>query len=160
MDLNNNEIIAWKLSERNDLKLVTDTVKKLKCGPFLLHSGQGFQYTTQSYAKLLEEKKLTGSHCQRGNCYDNACIEWFFSHLKTESCIWRNLRIWSKQGAKLRSIFYFTTGNFSKTNWATSPRLNSEKKSPLNKTSFFYYLLEWVMTKHLHDPTANKPHCL
>ncbi|WP_201782149.1 IS3 family transposase, partial [Paenibacillus xylanivorans] len=35
-------------------------------------------------AKLLEEKKLTGSHSRRGNCYDNACIESFFSHLKTE----------------------------------------------------------------------------
>jgi transposase InsO family protein len=33
---------------------------------------------------LLEEKKLTGSHSRRGNCYDNACIESFFSHLKTE----------------------------------------------------------------------------
>ena len=29
-------------------------------------------------------KKLTGSHSRRGNCYDNACIESFFSHLKTE----------------------------------------------------------------------------
>ena len=53
-------------------------------GPTLLHSDQGFQYTTQSYAQLLEEKKLTGSHSRRGNCYDNACIESFFSHLKTE----------------------------------------------------------------------------
>ncbi|WP_435303371.1 IS3 family transposase [Paenibacillus amylolyticus] len=84
MDLYNNEIVAWELSERNDLKLVMETVKKLKCGPALLHSDQGFQYTTQSYAKLLEEKKLTGSHSRRGNCYDNACIESFFSHLKTE----------------------------------------------------------------------------
>lgn len=84
MDLYNNEIVSWELSERNDLKLVTDTVKKLKCGPSLLHSDQGFQYTTQSYAKLLEEKMLTGSHSRRGNCFDNACIESFFSHLKTE----------------------------------------------------------------------------
>lgn len=84
MDLYNNEIVAWKLSERNDLKLVTDTVKQLSDGPALLHSDQGFQYTTQSYAKLLTEKKLTGSHSRRGNCFDNACVESFFSHLKTE----------------------------------------------------------------------------
>lgn len=50
----------------------------------MLHSDQGFEYTTQTYAKLLEEKKLTGSHSRRGNCYDNACIESFFSHLKTD----------------------------------------------------------------------------
>ncbi|SDM30918.1 Integrase core domain-containing protein [Paenibacillus sp. OK060] len=81
MDLYNNEIVAWEFSGRNELKLVIHTAKKLKP---LLHSDQGFQYTTQSYAKLLEEKKLTGSHSRRGNCYDNACIESFFSHLKTE----------------------------------------------------------------------------
>ncbi|OZQ60564.1 hypothetical protein CA599_29915 [Paenibacillus taichungensis] len=81
MELYNNEIIAWELSERNDLKLVIETVKKLKCGPTLLHSDQGFQYTTQSYAKLLEEKKLTRIHSRCGNCYDNACIESFFSHM-------------------------------------------------------------------------------
>lgn len=84
MDLYNNEIVAWELSERNDLKLVIDTVQQLKNGPSLLHSDQGFQYTTKSYAKLLEEKQLTGSHSRRGNCYDNACIESFFSHLKSE----------------------------------------------------------------------------
>lgn len=88
MDLYNNEIVAWELSERNDLKLVTDTVQQLKNGPSLLHSDQGFQYTTKSYAKLLEEKQLTGSHSRRGNCYDNACIESFFSHLKTEKLYW------------------------------------------------------------------------
>lgn len=53
---------SLELSKRNDLKLVMDTVKKLKFGPTLFHSDQGFQYTTQSYAKLLEEKKLTGNH--------------------------------------------------------------------------------------------------
>lgn len=61
MDLYNNEIVAWEFSGRNDLKLVMDTAKKLKCRPSLLHSDRGFQYTTQSYAKLLEEKKLTGA---------------------------------------------------------------------------------------------------
>uniref|UniRef100_UPI0004794BBF IS3 family transposase n=1 Tax=Bacillus sp. UNC437CL72CviS29 TaxID=1340430 RepID=UPI0004794BBF len=50
----------------------------------LLHSDQGFQYTSKSYAKQLEQLKIKGSHSRRGNCFDNACIESFFSHLKTE----------------------------------------------------------------------------
>ncbi len=83
MDLYYNETVAWELSDRNDLKLVMDTVKKLGYGPSLLHSDKEFQYTTQSYANLLEEKKRTGSHSRRGNCYDNACIESLFFHLKT-----------------------------------------------------------------------------
>lgn len=88
LDLHNNEIVAWHLSERNDLNLVLDTLTKLACQPLyrgtLLHSDQGFQYTSNAYAKRLKKIRLNGSHSRRGNCYDNACIESFFSHLKTE----------------------------------------------------------------------------
>lgn len=89
LDLYNNEIVAWELSERNDLKLVLDTLKHLEGKSFakiaLIHSDQGFQYTTKAYEKQVkEELKIVGSHSIRGNCHDNACIECFFSHLKTE----------------------------------------------------------------------------
>ncbi|OAB39589.1 hypothetical protein PMSM_00205 [Paenibacillus macquariensis subsp. macquariensis] len=84
LDLYNNEIIAWKLGERNDLQLVLETVKQVKAPTALLHSDQGFQYTTRAYAKLLADQQLKESHSRRGNCFDNACIESFFSHLKTE----------------------------------------------------------------------------
>lgn len=88
LDLYNNEIVAWKLSERNDLALVVDTLKQLKGKSFvekaLIHSDQGFQYTTKAYEKQVKELTIQGSHSRRGNCLDNACIESFFSHLKTE----------------------------------------------------------------------------
>ncbi|WP_040950169.1 IS3 family transposase, partial [Gorillibacterium massiliense] len=44
----------------------------------------GYQYTSKPYALLLKKKGIEGSHSRRGNCYDNACVESFFSHLKTE----------------------------------------------------------------------------
>lgn len=88
LDLYNNEIVAWKLSPRNDLDLVINTVQQLEGRTSskypILHSDQGFQYTSNSYAKLLSKMKIQGSHSRRGNCFDNACIESFFSHLKTE----------------------------------------------------------------------------
>jgi putative transposase len=88
LDLYNNEIVAWELSERNDLELVLNTLKQLEEKPFgknaLLHPGQGFQYTTKSYENQLKELQIQGSHSRRGNWHDNACIESFFSHLKTE----------------------------------------------------------------------------
>ncbi|PWV86606.1 transposase InsO family protein [Paenibacillus cellulosilyticus] len=84
LDLFNNEIKAWKLGDRNDLELVLDTVKQVNAPHAILHSDQGFQYTTKTYAKLLADQKLKGSHSRRGNCFDNACVESFFSHLKTE----------------------------------------------------------------------------
>ncbi|GMK45661.1 transposase [Paenibacillus glycanilyticus] len=88
LDLYNNEIVAWQLAERNDLALVTKTVDALSeradLTGVLLHSDQGFQYTSNAYNRKLEKLGVIGSHSRRGNCYDNACIESFFSHLKTE----------------------------------------------------------------------------
>ena len=53
-----------------------------------LHSDQGFQYTSQAYFKLTQQYGITPSMSRRGNPYDNALAENFFSILKTE-CIHR-----------------------------------------------------------------------
>lgn len=65
LDLYNYEIVAWKLSERNDLELVLNTINQLENKPFtkdaLIHSDQGFQYTTPVYKKQVTEKiKIQG----------------------------------------------------------------------------------------------------
>lgn len=87
-DLFNNEIVGWELSKRNDLELVLNTVntwtKKKDVAEAVLHSDQGFQYTSKAYNKRLEAYSIKGSHSRKGNCLDNACVESFFSHLKTE----------------------------------------------------------------------------
>ncbi|KGM46283.1 hypothetical protein NP83_01255 [Neobacillus niacini] len=87
-DLFNNEVVAWELSKRNDLELVLKTVSqwanKKDVAEAVLHSDQGFQYTSKLYNKRIEEYGVRGSHSRKGNCLDNACIESFFSHLKTE----------------------------------------------------------------------------
>jgi Transposase and inactivated derivatives len=53
-----------------------------------LHSDQGFQYTSRAYFHLIQEYGITPSMSRRGNPYDNAMAENFFSILKTE-CIYR-----------------------------------------------------------------------
>jgi transposase InsO family protein len=87
-DLHNNEIVSYKIGKRNDLNLVLETVNQLK-GSFkkrtILHSDQGFQYTSNYYRQAIEKIGIQGSHSRKGNCLDNACIESFFSHLKTEA---------------------------------------------------------------------------
>ena len=50
----------------------------------ILHSDQGFQYTNRIYIQRLDEAGVTVSHSRKANCYDNACCENFFSHLKSE----------------------------------------------------------------------------
>ncbi|WP_198041735.1 IS3 family transposase [Paenibacillus larvae] len=87
-DLFNNEIIAFHLSTRNDLQLVIDTLEKArkvrKTKGVLLHSDQGYQYTSRHFSKLLKQYKMKASMSRKGNCLDNACMESFFGHFKSE----------------------------------------------------------------------------
>ena len=54
-----------------------------------LHSDQGAQYASQAYFELTQQYGITPSMSRRGNPYDNAMAENFFSILKTE-CIYRH----------------------------------------------------------------------
>ncbi len=94
-DLYDNSIVAYKTATQQTVNLVLDTVrlamkqeKKRVAVELQLHSDQGFQYTSQAYFKLTQEYGITPSMSRRGNCYDNAMAENFFSILKTE-CIYR-----------------------------------------------------------------------
>lgn len=87
-DIYNNEIVSWKISKRIDNELVLDTIKllaqKRDVRGTILHSDQGFQYTSHAYNKRLLDLGIMGSHSRKGNCHDNACIDSFFSHFKSE----------------------------------------------------------------------------
>ncbi len=50
----------------------------------ILHTDQGSQYTSRSYSKRLKDNGIIQSMSRRGNCWDNATIESFFSHFKSE----------------------------------------------------------------------------
>lgn len=84
----NNEIVAYRIGERNDLKWVLDAVraanKKRDVTSTLLHSDQGYQYTSRQYNQLLQTYNITQSVSRKGNCLDIACVENFFGHLKSE----------------------------------------------------------------------------
>ena len=92
-DLYDNSIVAYKTGTEQNINLVLSTIteakKKEKVTTELqLHSDQGFQYTSQAYFKLTQSYGITPSMSRRGNPYDNALAENFFSILKTE-CIYR-----------------------------------------------------------------------
>ncbi len=93
-DLFDNSIIAYKTGTEQAVNLVLNTIKaaveKEKVAAELqLHSDQGFQYISQAYFTLTQQYGITPSMSRRGNCYDNAMAENFFSILKTE-CIYRH----------------------------------------------------------------------
>ncbi|QGH34241.1 IS3 family transposase [Gracilibacillus salitolerans] len=88
MDLYNNEIIAYKVSDTQEVKLVLDTLEAACKGretyEVILHSDQGAQYTSYDFQELAKEKGITTSMSRKGNCFDNAVIESFHSSLKSE----------------------------------------------------------------------------
>lgn len=89
MDLFNGEILAYEISNRPVLPMVTDMLKKgfrrLTQGSRpVVHSDQGWQYQHPTYCRLLEEKGLSQSMSRKGNCLDNAAMESFFGTLKSE----------------------------------------------------------------------------
>ena len=95
-DLYDNSIVAYKTASRQTVNLVLDTIrlamkkeKKRVAAELQLHSDQGFQYTSHAYFKLTQSYGITPSMSSKGNPYDNAMAENFFSILKTE-CIYRH----------------------------------------------------------------------
>ena len=50
----------------------------------LHHSDQGCTYASAGYQMILDARGITSSMSRRGNCYDNAVMESFFSTMKSE----------------------------------------------------------------------------
>lgn len=92
-DLYDNSIVSYKTGTEQNVNLVLRTIRAAKrkekvIAELQLHSDQGFQYTSQAYFKLTQSYGILPSMSRRGNPYDNALAENFFSILKTE-CIYR-----------------------------------------------------------------------
>jgi putative transposase len=88
-DLYDGFIVAHQVSSNNSIQLVTNTLKQAKqkeqiTEELILHSDQGSQYSSSLYFDLICQYHITPSMSRRGNCWDNAPMENFFSHLKEE----------------------------------------------------------------------------
>ncbi len=89
LDLFSRFVVGWALSAVNDRHL---TIRALEMalkrrGPsagLLHHSDQGCTYASEDYQKVLEARGITCSMSRRGDCYDNAVMESFFSTVKSE----------------------------------------------------------------------------
>lgn len=68
------------------------------------HSDRGVQYASHAYQALLRENGFVPSMSRKGNCYDNACAESFFSTLKNELIHLRRFK--TREGAK-QAIFEY-----------------------------------------------------
>lgn len=82
-------IIGWSLSDAMTAELVISALEKaiqkglVKAGA-IIHSDRGSQYAAHGFRELLRINCFRQSMSGKGNCYDNAQAESFFSRFKTE----------------------------------------------------------------------------
>ena len=89
LDLFSRFVVGWAISAINDRHLALralDAALKRRCpdSGLMHHSDQGSPYASEDYQTVLEMQGITCSMSRRGNCYDNAVMESFFSSVKSE----------------------------------------------------------------------------
>ena len=90
MDLYSRHILGWSLWQSLEAggplqALARALAKRRPARGVLHHSDQGIQYACRDYRQLLHRHGLIASMSRRGNCYDNAAMEAFWSTLKREA---------------------------------------------------------------------------
>jgi transposase InsO family protein len=89
LDLYSRKIVGWAMSERLDTALVAAALSmallhRQPPAKLLFHSDRGVQYASGDFRHALQAAKLVPSMSRKGNCYDNATMESFWSTLKLE----------------------------------------------------------------------------
>jgi len=89
LDLFSRFVVGWAVSAVNDRHLVIKALemalqRRVPEAGLLHHSDQGSPYASEDYQQILEARGITCSMSRRGNCYDNAAMESWFSTLKSE----------------------------------------------------------------------------
>ena len=89
LDLFSRFVVGWAVSAVNDRHLTIKALEmalKRRCpkAGLLHHSDQGCTYASEDYQAILDANGVVCSMSRRGNCYDNAVMESFFSTVKSE----------------------------------------------------------------------------
>ena len=114
LDLFNNEILEWELSDTFDNFLVMKPAERLLKRKMstehqvLLHSDQGVQYSSAGYCNLLKEYNVIQSMSRAGNPRDNAVMESFWGRFK--DTLRKHFRYWECDDLRStieQAIYYF-----------------------------------------------------
>jgi len=101
MDLYSRKIVGWAMSDRIDTTLVLKALAmallhRRPPANLLFHSDRGVQYASGDYRQALSQAGLLASMSRRGNCYDNAAMESFWSTLKLEMVYRHDFETWAQ----------------------------------------------------------------
>lgn len=90
MDLFSRRIVGWSMDSHMPDSLTISALqmalqhRQPPKGHLMHHSDRGSQYTSDDYTHLLAQHQIDVSNSRKGNCFDNAPMESFFSNLKLE----------------------------------------------------------------------------
>lgn len=115
MDLHSKKIKGYEIQETMHTGLISKALEKaMKSHPSLTggihHSDRGSQYTSHEYLQQLADYGLHSSMSAKGNCYDNAAMESFWSTLKTEA--FPDSGVFESKEAARQAIFEYIEGYY------------------------------------------------
>jgi transposase InsO family protein len=89
LDVYSRKVVGWAMDKHMEVQLVASalqmaTAHRQPGWGVLHHSDRGSQYASHDYQQLLSTHQMVVSMSRKGDCYDNAVMESFFSTLKTE----------------------------------------------------------------------------
>lgn len=89
LDLYSRKVVGWAMSDRQNRPLAIDAltmaIERRRPEPGIIHhTDQGILYASAAYREILKAHHMLPSMSRKGDCYDNAVAESFFSTLKNE----------------------------------------------------------------------------
>lgn len=139
IDLYSRRVVGWSIDRRMKKALVIRAlmmaINLRKPPPGLIHhSDRGSQYASHGYQKILKQHGMVCSMSRKGNCWDNAPVERFFSSLKREwsGDRWYRTRLEAIADIREYVAVYYNSKRLHSTLGYTTP-MNYEKN--LNKVS-------------------------
>ena len=89
IDLYARKVVGWSMKPTMDREIVLDALmmavwRRKPKNQVLIHSDQGSQFSSDDWRRFCTAHNLKPSMSRRGNCWDNAVVESFFSSLKKE----------------------------------------------------------------------------
>ncbi len=97
IDLFSRKIVGWSMGNRITAKLTKGALlmaimQRKPAEKLIFHSDRGSQYASHEFRKVLKQYKMIQSMSRKGDCWDNACAESFFSTLKMEEVFHQTYR--------------------------------------------------------------------
>jgi len=89
IDLASRRVVGWAMADNMETDLVADAMRmaiseRAPAPGLLFHSDRGTQYTSEQFRTLLADHRIVQSLSRRGQCWDNAVAESWFSTYKAE----------------------------------------------------------------------------